>query len=255
MKAVKDFPDTEKKDWAGRVAKEGGRYVFNEYTKGEGIKQGLKTAAREGLEEMNQAWITETAGNYQVPDSPDAYYTAMLNPNSDIKTINFLQAATEGFMNTYGTLDRYEEFVIGGLTGLLGVPTVGKMNNANSNTYLGRNKRIGLSGGLFGEISTNAQRNEIGKTSVDIMNKYADRISTQKDYFVQSQSFIDAMDRWSKDNNAFEYKNAEDNDDFAAISAYARVGKLSDLRQLVSKDYDNLSNEDLERMLNLIKGE
>lgn len=247
-KAVKDFADTEKKELAGRIAREGGRYVFNEYTKGEGIKQGLKTAAREGLEEMNQAWISETAGNYQSPDSPDAYYTAMLNPNSDIKTKNFLQAATKGFMDTYGTLDRYEEFVIGGLTGLLGVPTVGKMNNANSNTYLGRNKWIGLSGGLFGEISTNAQRNEIGKTSVDIMNKYADRISSQKDYFVQSQSFIDAMDRWSKDNNAFEYKNAEDNDDFAAISAYARVGKLSDLRQLVSKDYDNLSDEDLERI-------
>ena len=247
-KAVKDFADTEKRKLAGRVAREGGRYVFNEYTKREGIKQGLRTAAREGLEEMNQAWIAETAGNYQVPDSPDAYYTAMLNPNSDIKTRNFLQAATEGFMNTYGTLDRYDELVIGGLTGLLGVPTVGRMENASANTYLGRNKWIGLSGGLFGEISTNAQRNEIGKTSVDIMNKYADRISNQKDYFVQSQSFIDAMDRWSKDNNAFEYKNAEDNDDFAAISAYARVGKLSDLRQLVNKDYDNLSDEDLERI-------
>ena len=79
----------------------------------------------------------------------------MLNTNSDIKTRNFLQAATKGFMDTDGTLDRYEELVIGGLTGLLGVPTVGKMNNANTNTYLGRNKWNGQSRGLFGKISTN----------------------------------------------------------------------------------------------------
>jgi hypothetical protein len=33
---------------------------------------------------MNQAWISETMGNYKSPDSPDAYYRALLDEDADI---------------------------------------------------------------------------------------------------------------------------------------------------------------------------
>jgi hypothetical protein len=33
---------------------------------------------------MNQAWISETMGKYKSPDSPDAYYRALLDENADI---------------------------------------------------------------------------------------------------------------------------------------------------------------------------
>lgn len=247
-RAARDFADTEKRELASRVAKEGGKYAWQNYTTKEGIATGLRTGLREGLEEMNQAWISETFGNAQAPDSPDAYYNALLDADADIQTTDFLTAAAKGFIDTYGNSHKWEEFVVGGLTGIIGVPTFGRMSNASSNTYLGRNKWIGLTGGMFGELSVNNQRNSMGASAVELMNKYADRIQDQKDYFVQSQSFINAMDRWSAENNAFEYKNAEDNDDFAAISAYARVGKLQDLRDLVSKDFENMSNEDLDRI-------
>ena len=247
-RAARDFADTEKRELASRVAKEGGKYAWQNYTTKEGVAAGLRTGLREGLEEMNQAWISETFGNAQAPDSPDAYYNALLDADADIQTTDFLTAAAKGFVDTYGNSHKWEEFVVGGLTGIIGVPTFGRMSNASSNTYLGRNKWIGLTGGMFGELSVNNQRNSMGASAVELMNKYADRIQDQKDYFVQSQSFINAMDRWSAENNAFEYKNAEDNDDFAAISAYARVGKLQDLRDLVSKDFENMSNEDLDRI-------
>lgn len=247
-RAARDFADTEKRELASRVAKEGGKYAWQNYTTKEGIATGLRTGLREGLEEMNQAWISETFGNAQAPDSPDAYYNALLDADADIQTTDFLTAAAKGFIDTYGNSHKWEEFVVGGLTGIIGVPTFGRMSNASSNTYLGRNKWIGLTGGMFGELSVNNQRNSMGASAVELMNKYADRIQDQKDYFVQSQSFINAMDRWSAENNAFEYKNAEDNDDFAAISAYARVGKLQDLRDLVSKDFESMSNEDLDRI-------
>ena len=247
-RAARDFADTEKRELASRVAREGGKYAWQNYTTKEGVAAGLRTGLREGLEEMNQAWISETFGNAQAPDSPDAYYNALLDADADIQTTDFLTAAAKGFVDTYGNSHRWEEFVVGGLTGIIGVPTFGRMNNASANTYLGRDKWIGLTGGMFGELSVNNQRNSMGASAVELMNKYADRIQDQKDYFVQSQSFINAMDRWSAENNAFEYKNAEDNDDFAAISAYARVGKLQDLRDLVSKDFENMSDEDLDRI-------
>lgn len=247
-RAARDFADTEKRELSSRVAREGGKYAWQNYTTKEGVAAGLRTGLREGLEEMNQAWISETFGNAKAPDSPDAYYNALLDADADIQTTDFLTAAAKGFVDTYGNSHRWEEFVVGGLTGIIGVPTFGRMNNASANTYLGRDKWIGLTGGMFGELSVNNQRNSMGASAVELMNKYADRIQDQKDYFVQSQSFINAMDRWSAENNAFEYKNAEDNDDFAAISAYARVGKLQDLRDLVSKDFENMSDEDLDRI-------
>jgi hypothetical protein len=75
---------------------------------------------------MNQAWISETMGNYKSPDSPDAYYRAIIDEDANIQTSNFLEAASKGFINTYGNGQRWEEFVVGALTGLLGMPTVGK---------------------------------------------------------------------------------------------------------------------------------
>ena len=247
-RASQDFIDTERHAMSKRVSGELGEQTFRKYTTKEGLIAGGRTGLREGLEEMNQALISETGGIWNAPDSPDAYYNALLNPEADIQTTDFLTAATKGFVNTYGSGERWEEFVIGGLTGLLGVPTVGKMSNSSANTYLGRGKWLGLTGGLFGELSVNRERNQQGQSAVDIMNKYAKKVLDQKDYFVQSQSFIDAMDRWSEENNAFEYKNAEDNDDFVAIAAFARVGRIQDLKDLVNKDFENMSDEDLDRI-------
>ena len=247
-RSVKDFADTEKRLLSKRVLTEEGKYVFKDFTAKEGAIEGLKIGARESNEEMVQTFISETFGNYNSPDSPDAYYEALINPDAQIQTSDFLTAATQGFVNTYGNAERWEEGFVGALTGLLGMPTFGKMNNTSANTYIGRNKWLGLSGGIFGEMSINKERNAIGKSAVEVMNKYADKVQRQKDYFVQSTAFTDAMDRWTAENNAFEYKNSEDNDDFTAIASYARMGHLQNLKDLVNKDFENMSDEDLQRI-------
>jgi hypothetical protein len=73
-----------KRDLAKRVTLQEGKYAFEDITKKEAVLKGLQTGAREGLEEMNQAWISETMGNYKSPDSPDAYYRAMLDEDANI---------------------------------------------------------------------------------------------------------------------------------------------------------------------------
>ena len=194
---------------------------------------------------MAQAFIADTAGNYQSPDSPDAYYEALTNPEAQIKTKDFLTSVTEGFMNTYGNIDRLEEGAVGFLTGIFGTPTFGKVANSDALTYLGRGKLIGLSGGLFGEMSVNKQRNREGREAVETMNRFMDKVTKQKNYFVQSQAFTDAMSGFVEANDKFEFKNMEDNDDFTAISRFAQLGKLDDLKELVNQDYENMSDEDL----------
>lgn len=221
------------------VIKQGGKYAWKDITKKQALMRGLKNGLLEGNEEMAQAFIAETAGNMQSYDSPNAYYQALIDPQAQKKTKDFVTSVTEGFVNTYGNGDRWEEFAIGAFTGLLGMPTFGRVNNADANTYLGRGKTVGLSGGLFGEIGNVNQQNREGREAVDAMNKYIDKLQSRTKYFVQSQSFTDAMDGWAEANNAFEYKNAEDNDDFVAISRFAQTGKLNDLKEMVNQDFED----------------
>lgn len=228
------------------VIKQEGKYAWKDITKKQAFMKGVKNGLLEGNEELAQAFIAETAGNMQSPDSPDAYYDALTDHNAQIQTKDFLTSVTEGFVNTYGNSDRWEEFAVGAFTGLLGMPTFGKVNNSDANTYLGRGKSIGLSGGLFGEISNANQQNREGREAVEVMNKYVNKLQNHARYFAQSQSFTNAMDGWADADDAFEYKNAEDNDDFAAISRFAQTGKLADLKELVNQDFENISDEELQ---------
>ena len=86
-------------------------------------------------------------------EDPDAYYKALNDPNSKAMAVDSLKAFTTSFLNTYGNGDRYEEFAVGFLTGVLGAPTFGKTMNNNSLTYIGRGRFIGLTGGIGGEIA------------------------------------------------------------------------------------------------------
>lgn len=244
--AFKNAAGQSKRDLAKRITIQDGKYAFEDITKKEAVLKGLQTGAREGLEEMNQAWISETIGNYKSPDSPDAYYRAMLDEDANIQTTKFLEAASKGFINTYGNGQRWEEFVVGALTGLLGMPTVGKQFNSGENTYLGKGKWIGLSGGFFGELKNANLQNAEGNAAVNIMNQYAEKINTQKGHFVQDEHFVNVMNGYAAESNTFEFKNAEDNSDFAAIASYARVGRLNDLLEIVDKDFENISDEELE---------
>ena len=230
------------------IAREGGKYIWQDITKGEAVAKGLKNGLIEGNEELAQAFISEYAGNRQSYDSPDAYYQALTDKNAQLKTKDFLSSVTEAFTNTYGNGDRWEEFAVGALTGLFGMPTFGRANNSDANTYLGRGKAVGLSGGLFGEIGYANWQNQQGREAVDVMNKYMDKMQSQARYHVQSTAFTDAMNGWSETDNTFEYKNAKDNDDYAAVSKFAQVGKLGELKEMVRKDFENISDEELEQI-------
>ena len=243
---IKKAAEEQALEEAGKnIIKQGSKYAWKDITTKSAIGKGLRNGLMEGNEELAQAFIADTAGNMQSPDSPDSYYNALIDHKAQIETQDFLKATAKGFVDTYGNGDRWEEFAVGALTGILGMPTFGKVNNSDANTYLGRGKTIGLSGGLFGEMGYAKQQNKEGKESVDIMNKFVDKVNTQKGYFAQSKSFTDAMDGWADEKDAFEYKNAEDNETFSAINRFAKTGKLGDLKEMVSQDFENLDDNAL----------
>ena len=194
-----------------------GSYGFDKYGAKDLVKSGLKTAALEGNEEMAQQFLSNFSGNVRSYDSPDAYYNALLDSNAEQKTMDFTKSLTKAFADSYGDGSQWEQFAVGALTGILGVPTFGRVNNSDSNTYLGRGKAIGLSGGIFGEMGQNREANQRGQDIANRMNSFAQKLKDHQRYFTQSQSFTDAMDGFAEDGNAFEFKNAEDNEAFSEI--------------------------------------
>ena len=223
-----------------------GSYEFGKYGAKDIAKSGLKTAALEGNEEMAQQFLSNFSGNVRSYDSPDAYYNALLDSNAEQKTMDTTKALAQAFTDSYGDGSQWEQFAVGALTGILGVPTFGRVNNSDSNTYLGRGKLIGLSGGIFGEMGQNREANQRGQEIANRMNSFAQKLKDHQRYFTQSQSFTNSMDGFAKDGNAFEFKNAEDNEAFSAMSAFAQAGRLDDYKQMVNADFDNMSDEDLD---------
>jgi hypothetical protein len=225
--------------------KEGGKYVAETVSKPRAVAKGFSNALVEGFEEMNQAAISSGAGYWFGGDSPDAYYEALKDPNAKVQTQNFLSAMGHGLIDTYGNGDRWEEFAIGFLTGAIGMPTFGSVNNADANTWLGRGRKFGISGGVIGEYRSQMQQSRENEESARVMNAYLDKLATNANYFSQSQSFTNAMDGFAASNNKFEYENMSNNDDFAAISRFAKTGRLDDLKELVNQDFENMSDEQL----------
>ena len=229
-----------------RVVRQGKEYVANPVKAKQAAAKGFKIGLSEGSEEMNQAFFSSFSSNLYQPDSPDAYYNALKNDDYDIQTKDAMTALTEGFMDSWGNTQTYKEGLVGFLTGMIGMPTFGRVNNSDSNTYLGKGKMIGLSRGIFGEIQNANRLNREAAEAVQVMNKIQDRVDDAKSFFIRAKSFRDATDGYSKESNKFEFNSAADNELFHAIDAFARTGRLQDLKDIISEDIDNASQEQLE---------
>lgn len=236
---------------SGDAAKRGvgGKWEFK---KRNGV---VKTAADmviQGNEEMAQAFSAETLKTYYSPDSPDSYYNAMFDPDANIDTYDLLTAAADGFLKTYGNADRYEEALSAAFMSLVGISTFGKRSNMGPETYLGRNKSIGLTGGLIGNIKAAREYNKDAARHVQIMNDYEEkRVSEAQKHITQLQAFTNTLtgliNSDTEGKNVFEYKNAEDNELIAVIQSYAAMGQLKHLKDIVGMEYEAMSDEEMQK--------
>lgn len=223
-----------------------GSYSWKKIVAKDNLLNAGKIALREGNEEMAQQFAANTSGEYYSPDSPKAYYEAMRNSKSNLDTQNLMSSIVKGFASSYGDKSQWEQFAIGALNGLIGVPTFGRSANSTENTWLGRNKFIGISGGAIGEARSNSRINQEGQQVVDNMERLRADIQDKKKLMAQSQSFINAMNGYSNTNNRFEFNNHADNDTFNLFTSYLQAGREDDLKGLINQNYENFTDEQLE---------
>lgn len=187
----------------------------------------LKGPTREFNEEMLQGAASQAA-QYRYSNEVDKIYNARLDIDAEQKTIGLIDAIQYGLSQQYGDLRNWHEGVIGAITGLLGSPTFGRRNNSTDQTYLGKSKWIGMSGGTIVEtrdfLRSRRRQDEAAQkvTQAFRSGNLADGLK----HLVAQTHFEDVKNRAIIHDDEKEYKDARTASIFEMLSYFRRVGRL-----------------------------
>lgn len=215
------------------------------------FKAGAKavgTGLSEGLEEVAQGAISNISGLGYEQDVLN-FYKSKYNPEAEGQTIDWMKAVSKGMNDTFNDSATLEEFLIGGLTGLLGMPVFGKANTQQA--WLGKGKMIGLAGGVGGEIQDYKEEKARIDGIVDYINN---RTSNNKEFLnyyqglIRHSKFQNDMDKAAVMGNSKDFKNAEFDQMLSDIMMFDNAGKIQDYMTLVESAFDT-SDENLETII------
>ena len=210
---------------------------------------------KEGFEEMTQAAAAKSSQNYY-GSRVDAIYDAAMDNNSRDQVLNWWQASMQGFKDIYGDFNNYEEGFIGALTGLMGSPTFGKKNNSTSETYLGRSKWIGMSGGVVPQWRNAIKGRQDEAEIVSHVNRILKNGNLERDikHLIAQTSFDNKQKVAAIRNDKMSFKDSELASIFENIMYLKEAGKIDLLNRAID-NMDGFTEEDAKSILDLTKKE
>lgn len=210
----------------------------------------------EGSEEMNQQWIQSSSGAAYNEEDVNDYWRAKLNPEAYRETTQGLYTLgsilDRGFRESWGDVNQWEQFVIGGLTGLAGSYSPTKLFNQDKQYGAFNPRRYGSwEGGAVNELRDFNREYQQYQENIDDVNK----ILQQEDFPARVKSMIGHTYLESQKEDAVNkddmkaWKDADDKQTIHDIQAFLRAGKLDDLRAIYNEMSGNLSDEDVENII------
>lgn len=220
-------------------AKEGFKYN-SEYAK----RQLAKAASNplvEAQEEMSQAMIAETTGQKYASELNE-FYGARISPDAEKQTIDWLKAIETGFMNTYGDVDKWEEGFLGGLTGLLGIPSI-----SMKKTDKGRRPSLTLEGELWEGLRDYKKDKTEATELVSALNNRLQSPEFLNYYqgMIRHNKYQNDMESALNKGDKFSYKNAELSQFVSDAIMFEKAGRLQDLYDIID-EASNISDDDIE---------
>ena len=209
------------------------------------ILKGLGVSASEGAEEISQKAASTISGKAYEQDLNN-YYSALSDPESVDKTIDWGKAFGQGLLETLGDAGTWEEGFIGAVTGALGMPMFRGIRNQEGKFQ----SPITIEGGVrgaFKEISEQARREQ---EVVDYINNRVQdpKFKDMWKHMVRHQFYDNQMQQAAENNDEFDYKNNETAQLINDIEMFDNAGKLEDLKSLVQEGI-NLSDEDINQLV------
>ena len=221
------------------------------------LRAGTKGLLTEGSEEMNQQWIQSSAGAaYNERDLND-YWKAKLDPESYRDTTEGLytlgNVLSQGFNESWGDANQWEQFVIGGLTGMAGSYSPTKLFNQDKTKSKWDPRRYGSwEGGAYNEIKDFDEQYNQYAENINDLNKILD----QENFGARVQNLIahsfleKRKEQAALENDMKTWKDEDDKQTIHDIQAFYRAGKIDDLRTLYNEMSQNMSDADVESIKN-----
>ena len=215
-----------------------------------------KGVLTEGSEEMNQQWIQNTAGEMYNEKDVNDYWRAKLDPDSYRETTKDLYSLgdmiSQGFKDSWMNADQWEQFVIGGITGMAGSYSPTKLFNQDKTKSRLDPRRYGSwEGGAYNELKDfNEQYGQYEENINDVNKVLAD-----ENFFSRVQNLVARTYSETKKQDALEnndkktWKDEDDKQTIHDIQAFLRAGKLDDLRTIYDEMGKDLSDEDVDSII------
>lgn len=209
------------------------------------ILKGLGVSASEGAEEISQKAASTISGKAYEQDLNN-YYSALSDPESVNKTIDWGKAFGEGLLETLGDAGTWEEGFIGAVTGALGMPIFRGIRNQEGKFQ----SPITIEGGIRGAFKEQQEQAAREQEVVDYINNRVQdpKFKDMWKHMVRHQFYDDKMQQAAENNDEFDYKNNETAQLINDIEMFDNAGKLEDLKALVQEG-TNLSDDDINQLV------
>lgn len=210
------------------------------------MKTALKMTARpliEGQEEMTQAGISEGAGIHAIKKY-DNFYERQIDPDAEEDIVSLVNSLSEGLKDTYSDPQEWEQFFIGALTSVLGIPSFTRTNDGKM--------KVRVSGDFWDVRREARQSRETANTIVDYLNR---RIQ-DKDFLnyyrgiIRHNSYEKDMNAALKSSDPFQYKNAELSQFVSDAIMFENAGRIQDLYDTI-EEAGEVSEKDIESIRTL----
>lgn len=221
------------------------RYAGKSFSKGKAALKVTQGALAEGTEEISQKAASLVAGDYYSTDVNN-FYKSKVDPDAEQETLSWMKSFASGINETVNDGSSWEEFFIGSLTGLMGVPSFRSMRNADGSLR----SPVTLQGGAINEIR---DYRESTARSEEIANYLNQRVQSPEflNYYrgmIRHNKYQNDMNRATEENDEFNFKNAEHAQFVSDIVMFDNAGKLEDLRTYIDSAYD-MSDENLQAIV------
>ena len=222
-----------------------GKYEARGLSKTARVGRILGGGLSEGSEEVAQQIATDVSQHYYATDVNN-FYRSLQDPDAAQETLSWTKSFGETLGRTLGEGSTWEQFFIGGLTGLMGMPRFRGIRNEDGKIQ----SPVVLEENMFSkwkELKQEADRNQAIATH---MNERVNSPEFKNYYqgFIRHNKYQNDMNDAALRDDEFDYKNAEHAQLISDISMFSNAGKLDDLMTLINSAYDT-SDENLQSII------
>ena len=217
------------------VLDESGKYAAKNTSKLYRAGRILGGGIMEGSEEVEQQLASDTQQHYYGTDFNN-FYRSLQDPEAAQETLDWTKSFGETLSRTMGEASTWEQFMIGSMTGFLGMPRFRGIRNEQDKLQ----SPVVLQENMVSrwkELSQEAARN---KAVADELNARIGSPEFQNYYqgLIRHKKYQNDMDDAALRDDEFDFKNAEHAQLLSDIDMFSKAGRLEDLKYMASDALD-----------------